>query len=76
MKRYTTFEEIDRDLKFLRLKSRIDKEETKLSLQYAKLNLNEVFSSLGVIVGALGSIAAVAFIFKMVGKLIGITDKD
>ena len=76
MKRYTTFEEIDRDLKYLRLKSKIDKEETKLSLQYAKGSLNEVFSALGVIVGALGSIAAVAFIFKMVGKLVGINDKD
>ena len=56
MKRYTTFEEIDRDLKYLRLKSQIDLEEVKLGLNQSKETINETFSPINLIAGTLGSI--------------------
>jgi len=73
MKRYTTFEEIDKDLKFLRLKSKIDKEEFKLSLGNTKETIRETFSPLNIIAGTLGSIVKKAFVLKVVDSIIGIT---
>lgn len=72
MKRYTTFEEINRDLRYLRLKSQIDLEEVKLDLKESKEILNETFSPINIIVGTVGSILKKAFVLKMVDKLIGI----
>jgi len=72
MKRYTTFEEIDRDLKYLRLKSQIDLEEVKLGLNQSKETLNETFSPINIIASTVGSILKKAFALKVVDKLIGI----
>ncbi|QQX77624.1 MULTISPECIES: DUF6327 family protein [Aequorivita] len=72
MKRYTTFEEIDRDLKYLRLKSQIDLEEVKLGLNQSKENLSETFSPINLIASTVGSILKKAFVLKVVDKLIGI----
>lgn len=72
MKRYTTFEEIDRDLKYLRLKSQIDLEEVKLGLNHSKETINDTFSPINLIAGTVGSILKKAFVLKMVDKLIGI----
>lgn len=72
MKRYTTFEEIDRDLKYLRLKARIDLEEMKLGLNQSKESLSETFSPINFIAGMVGSIAKKAFVLKIVDKLVGI----
>ncbi|HAV55762.1 DUF6327 family protein [Aequorivita vladivostokensis] len=72
MKRYTTFEEIDRDLKYLRLKSQIDLEEVKLGLNQSKETLNETFSPINIIASTVGSILKKAFVLKVVDKLIGI----
>lgn len=72
MKRYTTFEEINRDLRYLRLKAQIDLEEVKLDLKESKEILNETFSPINIIVGTVGSILKKAFVLKMVDKLIGI----
>ncbi|MDX1782796.1 MAG: DUF6327 family protein [Aequorivita vladivostokensis] len=72
MKRYTTFEEIDRDLKYLRLKSQIDLEEVKLGLNQSKDTLNETFSPINIIASTVGSILKKAFVLKVVDKLIGI----
>ena len=72
MKRYTTFEEIDRDLKYLRLKSQIDLEEVKLGLNQSKVTLNETFSPINIIASTVGSILKKAFVLKVVDKLIGI----
>ena len=49
MKRYTTFEEIDRDLKYLKLKSEIDKEELKLGVNNTKESFKDSFSPLNMI---------------------------
>ncbi len=72
MKRYTTFKEIDRDLKYLRLKSQIDLEEVKLGLNEGKETISEAFSPINIIVSTLGSILKKAFVYKIVDKLIGI----
>ncbi|MCG2417500.1 DUF6327 family protein [Aequorivita sp. F47161] len=72
MKRYTTFEEIDRDLKYLRLKSQIDLEEVKLGLNQSKETMSETFSPINLIASTLGSIIKKAFVLKVVDKLIGI----
>ena len=71
-KRYTTFQEIDRDLKYLRLKSQIDWEEVKLGLNTSKETFQETFSPLNIIANTAGSILKRAFVLKMVDKLIGI----
>lgn len=72
MKRYTTFEEIDRDLKYLRLKSQIDLEEVKLGFSRGKENISEAFSPMNLIANTIGSIVKKAFVLKVVDKLIGI----
>ena len=72
MKRYTTFNEIDRDLKYLRLKSQIDLEEVKLGLNESKETISETFSPINLIAETLGAIIKKAFVLKVVDKLIGI----
>ncbi len=72
MKRYTTFKEIDRDLKYLRLKSQIDLEEVKLGLHESKESFSESFSPINLIASTIGSILKKAFVFKIVDKLVGI----
>lgn len=70
MKRYTDFDEIDRDLKFLRLKSRIDLEEVKIGFYYSKETLAEILSPVNFIAGTIVSIAKKAFILKIASKVI------
>ncbi|MDN3723077.1 hypothetical protein QRD02_01680 [Aequorivita sp. SDUM287046] len=72
MKRYTTFEEIDRDLKYLRLKSQIDLEEVKLGLNAGRETIRDTFSPINLVASTVGSILKKAFVLKMVDKLIGI----
>ncbi|AFL80723.1 hypothetical protein Aeqsu_1227 [Aequorivita sublithincola DSM 14238] len=72
MKRYTTFEEIDRDLKYLRLKSQIDLEEVKLGVNTGKEVISQTFSPINLIASTVGSIVKKAFVLKVVDKLIGI----
>ncbi len=72
MKRYTNFDEIDRDLKFLKLKSKIDMEEFKLGLQNSKTTLSESLSPMNVVASTVGSIAKKAFVYKMVEKITGV----
>lgn len=71
MKRYTTFEEIDRDLKYLRLKKKIDKEEVKLGVRNTREMINEAFSPINLIANAVGSIVKRALVLKVIDKLIG-----
>lgn len=68
MKEYSSFEEIDRDLKILKLQTEIDKEEIKLSLEHAKEGLSPV-SMLGSLVG---SVLEKAIVLKAVTKLTGL----
>ncbi len=68
MRIYSSFDEIDKDLKILRLQTEIDKEEIKLSIDQTKESLSLV-SIAGNIVG---SIIQKALVLKAVSKIIGV----
>ncbi|MCB7481901.1 DUF6327 family protein [Christiangramia sediminis] len=70
MRVYSSFEEIDKDLKILKLQTEIDKEEIKLSLDQTK----ESLSPMSLMRNALGSIAQKALILKAVSKIMGVKD--
>ncbi|MGB3345331.1 MAG: DUF6327 family protein [Aequorivita sp.] len=72
MKRYNSFEEIDTDLKYLRLKSKIDWEEIKIGVANTKETFGETFSPINLVVNVVGSVVRKVFVFKMIDKLIGI----
>jgi len=68
MKKYTSFEEIDRDLKILKLQNEIDKEEIKISVNRTK----EELSPMTIIGGMVGSIFQKAIVLKAVSKIFGV----
>ncbi|APU68102.1 MAG: DUF6327 family protein [Bacteroidota bacterium] len=68
MRVYSSFEEIDKDLKILRLQTEIDKEEIKLSLDETKSKLSPV-SLAGSMVG---TIIQKALVLKAVSKIFGV----
>tara|TARA_R100000935_G_scaffold13371_1_gene26858 strand:+ start:239 stop:466 length:228 start_codon:yes stop_codon:yes gene_type:complete len=68
MKEYSSFDEIDRDLKILKLQNQIDKEEIRLSVENTKESLSPI-SLLGDI---FGSILQKAFVLKAVSKIFGV----
>lgn len=68
MKIYSSFEEIDKDLKILKLQTEIDKEEIKLSLDQTKSNLSPK-SLLG---SAVGSVVQKLLALKAVSKIMGV----
>lgn len=72
MKRYTSFEEVDQDLKYLRLKSQIDLEEIKMSVASTKETISETFSPINLIANTVGSIIKKAFLLRVVDRIIGI----
>jgi hypothetical protein len=65
---YSSFDEIDKDLKILKLQKDIDLEEVKLSYHEVKNSL----SPIGLISNVAGAIAQKAFVLKAVNKLLGI----
>lgn len=68
MKEYSSFDEIDRDLKILKLQTQIDKEEIKLSYELIKDNM----SPLSLITSISGSIIRKALVLKAVAKVFGV----
>lgn len=68
MRTYSNFEQIDKDLKILKLQTEIDKEEIKLSLDQTKDNISPS-SLLGSTVGA---IIQKALVLKAVSKIFGV----
>ncbi len=68
MRRYSNFDEIDKDLKILKLQTEIDKEEIKLSLDQTK----ESLSPMSLIGGTVGAIIQKALVLKAVSKIFGI----
>ncbi|EAP87768.1 MULTISPECIES: DUF6327 family protein [Croceibacter] len=65
---YSSFDEIDKDLKILKLQKDIDLEEVKISYHEVKNSL----SPIGLISNVAGAIAQKAFVLKAVNKLLGI----
>ncbi|WP_114492300.1 DUF6327 family protein [Candidatus Ulvibacter alkanivorans] len=72
MKQYSTFKEIDRDLKYLKLKSQIDLEEFKLGVHNTKESFRESMSPWNLIANAVGAVAKKALVLKAVDMLLGI----
>ncbi|MBO2543541.1 DUF6327 family protein [Salegentibacter agarivorans] len=68
MKEYSSFKEIDRDLKILKLQTKIDQEEIKLNIERTK----SAMSPLSIMGSMAGSILQKAFILKAVTKLTGL----
>lgn len=68
MKQYSSFEEIDRDLKILKLQNEIDKEEIKLSIQETKDNLSPLSLTGSVITAAVKKALMLKALAKMWGK--------
>ncbi|APS38117.1 MULTISPECIES: DUF6327 family protein [Salegentibacter] len=68
MKEYSSFKEIDRDLKILKLQTKIDQEEIKLNIERTK----SAMSPLSLMGSMAGSILQKAFILKAVTKLTGL----
>tara|TARA_R100001369_G_scaffold29172_1_gene52461 strand:- start:154045 stop:154272 length:228 start_codon:yes stop_codon:yes gene_type:complete len=68
MKEYSSFDEIDRDLKILKLQNQIDKEEIRLSVE----NTKDSLSPLSLLGGLFGSILEKAFVLKAVSKIFGV----
>jgi len=68
MKEYSSFKEIDRDLKILKLQTKIDQGEIKLNIERTKSAL----SPLSLAGSMVGSIIQKAFILKAVTKLTGL----
>lgn len=66
MKIYTSFEEIDKDIRVLKLEKEISKEEIKLSYN----NIKEDFSFLNVVGKTAGTIIQKALAFKIIKKII------
>ncbi|OAB80245.1 DUF6327 family protein [Cochleicola gelatinilyticus] len=71
MKTYTSFDEINRDLKYLKLKSQIDQEELKLGLHHTKDSFKESLSPMNMIASTIGAVAKKAFVYKAVDWLVG-----
>lgn len=68
MKQYSSFEEIDRDLKILKLQNEIDKEEIKLSIQETKDNLSPLSLAGSVITAAVRKALVLKALAKVWGK--------
>lgn len=68
MKEYSSFDEIERDLKILKLQTQIDKEEIKLSYELTKYNM----SPLRLIGSVMGSVIQKALVLKAVSKVFGL----
>ena len=68
MKVYTSFDQINHDLKVLKLQQEIDKEQLKLSFSDAKDSL----SPISLLAGTVGTIAKKTVVRKMVNTILGI----
>lgn len=67
MRVYNSFDEINRDLRYLQLQKQIDRETMKLNMNEVK----ESFSAVSILTSIVSSIAKKAVILKTVHKLIG-----
>lgn len=71
MKEYSSFEEVDRDLKILKLQTEIDKEEIKLALDQTKKSL----SPKSLIGSTVSAVVQKALLLKATTKLLGLKRK-
>lgn len=72
MKRYSNFKEIDKDLKFLRLKSKINLEEVRLGLYSAQEEVKEAISPMNLLSNALGTFAKSTLVGGILDRITGL----
>jgi hypothetical protein len=65
---YNNIEELDRDLKYLKLQQEVHKETMKLNVN----ELKESFSAVSIMTNIIGSIAKKAVILKAVNRLMNL----
>lgn len=70
MKRYKSFDEINRDLKYLRLKTKIDMEEIKLGITSTKDMLAETFSPKNLLIGTISTVAKKRFYTRAIDRYV------
>lgn len=68
MKVYSSFEQIEHDLKILKLQQQIDKEQLKADVN----DMKSGFNPMGAIASTVGAVVKKAFVYKAVDKLMGI----
>lgn len=68
MRMYNNIEELDRDLKYLKLQQEVHKETMKLNVN----ELKESFSAVSIMTNIIGSIAKKAVILKAVNRLMNL----
>lgn len=68
MRVYNSFEEMDRDLRYLKLQQQVHQETMKLQINEVK----ESLSAVSILSNIVGSIAKKAVVLKVVNKLIGL----
>lgn len=71
MRVYNNFDEMDRDLRYLKLQQQIHQETMKLELNEVK----ESFSAVSILTSVVSSIAKKAVVLKVVNKLVGLKGK-
>ncbi|MEN8816561.1 MAG: DUF6327 family protein [Nonlabens sp.] len=67
MRVYNSFDEMDRDLRYLKLQQQVHQETMKLQINEVK----ESLSAVSILSNIVGSIAKKAVVLKVVNKLIG-----
>ncbi len=67
MREYSSFEEIDRDLKILNLQKQIDLEQVKLSIDHTKEGLSPVY----LVGSAANAVARKIVLYTTVAKVVG-----
>ena len=68
IKSYSTFKEIDKDLKILKLQKQIDREQIKYDMNSFKSGV----SPIAMAASTVGAIAKKAFVVKLTNKIFGI----
>ena len=68
MKVYKSFDQIDQDLKILKLQQQIDEEQLKLSIKETK----DSFAPVSFVASSVGAIVQKTLVLKAVNKILGI----
>jgi len=71
MREYSSFEEIEHDLKILKLKRQISEEEVRLNMNGAKNGLSSGFSPVSSLGSMVGSLLQKAVVAKLLSSIFG-----
>ena len=71
MREYSSFEQIEHDLKILKLKRQISEEEVRLNMNGAKNGMSAGFSPVSSISSLVGSLLQKALVAKLLSSIFG-----